>query len=461
MKKNAKGLLREVHLEDNFRVLNQDEVLSYAKEYMAYLDASKTEREAVKEAEVLLLQKGFEPFEFGRQYGPGSKVYWVNKKKSLIAAIIGKRPLEEGCLIGAAHIDSPRLDLKPLPLYEDTNLAYFKTHYYGGIKKYQWAAIPLSLHGVIVRKDGTSIELSIGEDESDPVFYISDLLPHLSRKAQADRKMGEVIKGEELNILLGSIPSDDKDVKEAVKYNVMKLLNEKYGIVEDDFISAELEVVPAMKARFIGFDQSMIGAYGQDDRVCAFATLKALQDLDSVDYTAIAILADKEEIGSVGNTGLNSDLLRNFLENLCSTTGSRPENVYIHSKCLSADVNAAFDPTFSEVHDRRNAAYLNQGPCLTKYTGSGGKGGSNDASAEFMHEIRTVFDRANIPWQISELGKVDEGGGGTVAQFVSRLGIDTVDIGVGLLSMHSPYELSSTLDDYALYLALKAFFKMN
>ena len=445
---------------EQFRFAKTDDIYRFCDEYMEFLNSSKTEREAVRTSAGILSECGFEPYDPMRTYKAGDKVVWVNKRKSLIAAVIGKERMDRGVLISAAHIDSPRLDLKPVPLYEDSSIAYFKTHYYGGIKKYQWVAIPLSIHGIVILADGSEVTVSIGEDENDPVFYISDLLPHLSHKTQANKTMPNIITGEQLNVVIGSCPylSDDK-IDEPVKLNVLNILNSRYGITEDDFISAEIEIVPAMKSRYVGFDRSMIGAYGQDDRVSAYTALKALCELNEPDKTCILVLADKEEIGSVGNTGMNSDILKHFITSLCRMSGCYPESVFMNSKCLSADVNAAYDPNFTEVYEKHNTACLNQGPVLSKYTGSGGKGGSNDASAEFVGQIRMAFDSENIPWQIGEVGKVDEGGGGTVAQFVSRLGIDTVDIGVGLLSMHSPYELSSCLDVYALYRAVNCFYR--
>ena len=434
------------------------EVSAFCDGYMTFLDCAKTEREASREAVSTLTANGFHSFDPDKTYKSGDKIYWLNHKKSVIAAVIGTRPFDDGFLITAAHIDSPRLDVKPKPLYEEANLAFLKTHYYGGIKKYQWTAVPLAIHGTVVLKSGKEINVCIGEETSDPVFYITDLLPHLARKTQGNKTMGEIISGEQLNILLGSQPYDDVE-KDAVKINMLRLLNERYGMIEDDFISAELEIVPAFKARYIGLDRSFIGAYGQDDRVCGYAALSALSELGTPDKTCIMVLADKEEIGSVGNTGLCSDMLKNFIALLCTPQHVSPERVYINSKCLSADVNVAYDPNFPEVYERRNAAYLNCGPTLSKYTGSGGKGGSNDASAEYLGELRRAFDEDNVPWQIGELGKVDEGGGGTVARYVSSLGIETIDIGVGLLSMHSPYELSSCYDVFALYSAISCFYE--
>ena len=447
-------------IKGNFKFVESDILYPFCDNYIDYLNRSKTEREAVSSAVELLHANGFEEYDSNRCYNAGDKFYWVNKKKSLIAVVVGEKSLDEGLLITAAHIDSPRLDLKPMPLYEDSSMAFFKTHYYGGIKKYLWTAIPLSMHGVVVLADGKEVTINIGEDEKDPVFCITDLLPHLSHKTQANKTMSEVITGEQLNIVLGSVPylSEEK-IEEPVKMNVLNILHDMYGLTEDDFISAEIEIVPAMKARYVGLDKSMIGSYGQDDRVCAYSGLKALCDLNKPEKTCMLILADKEEIGSVGNTGMNSDILRNFITMLCRGFSCIPENVFLNSKCLSADVNAAYDPNFPEVYEKKNTAQFNHGPTFSKYTGSGGKGGSNDASAEYVGQIRLALDSEKLPWQIGELGKVDEGGGGTVAQYVSRLGIDTIDIGVGILTMHSPYELSSCLDVYSLYRVMNCFYR--
>lgn len=431
----------------------------YIDGYMDFMNRAKTEREFTTEAVALLEKSGFAAFDHKKKYAPGDKVYFNNRKRSLIAAIIGQRPLEEGTRIVAAHVDSPRLDLKPNPLYEDSELGYFKTHYYGGIKKYQWAAIPLALHGTVVLKDGTAVDICIGEEENDPVFCVTDVLPHLSQNIQDSRPAREVLKGEELNILLGSEPVADDKIKEPVKLNLMRLLNEKYGITEADFNSAELQVVPAFKARYIGLDKSLVGAYAHDDRVCSYTALTALMEVPNPEYTAVCILADKEETGSRGNTGLESDMLRNFLSVLSRNHGADIEVVCHNSRCLSADVGVAFDPTFAEILERRNAAFLNYGPVVLKYTGARGKSSTSDASAEFMGTVRALLDGNNLPWQTGELGKVDEGGGGTVAVFIANLGVEVVDIGVPLLSMHAPYEVASCLDIYATYEAFAAFYK--
>lgn len=431
----------------------------YVDGYLDFMNKAKTEREFTARSEALLKEAGFVSFDSKKAYKAGDKVYFNNRKRSLIAAIVGTKPLDEGARIVAAHIDSPRLDLKPNPLYEDNELGYFKTHYYGGVKKYQWVAIPLALHGTVVLKNGSCVDIDIGEADGDPIFCITDILPHLAAKIQGDRKAGEVIKGEELNVLLGSAPVDDDKVKEPVKLNLMRLLNEKYGITEADFNSAEIEVVPAFKARYVGLDKSMVGAYGQDDRICAYTGLTALLQHKKPAHTAICILADKEETGSSGNTGLESDMLRNFMSVLCGNAGATLETALYNTRCLSADVGAGFDPNFAEVNERRNTAYLNYGPVIMKYTGSRGKGSTSDASAEFMGEVRALLDENALPWQVAELGKVDEGGGGTVAKYIANLGAEVVDIGVPLLSMHSPYEVASCLDLYAAYEAFVAFYK--
>jgi len=431
---------------------------AYCEGYKSFLDKAKTEREAVKEAVKAAEEKGFTEFVMGKEYKAGDRVYINNRGKTVAFAVIGKEPIENGVNITAAHIDSPRLDLKPNPLYEDIELALFKTHYYGGIKKYQWTAIPLALHGVFAMKDGSVKEVIIGEDENDPKFVINDLLPHLAQE-QSKRTLNEGIKGEELNVLVGSHPFKDDKGSELVKLNILKLFNEKYGITEADFISAELEMVPAVKACDIGFDRSMVGAYGQDDRVCAYPALTAVFDVTNPEKTAVAILADKEEIGSMGNTGLNSDFLRYVIGDLAKMQGGDGTVALRNSKCLSADVNAATDPTFQEVMERRNASFLNYGVVVTKYTGARGKSGTSDASAEYMAYVRNMLDNADIIWQWGELGRVDLGGGGTVAQYIANMGVDVVDLGVPVLSMHAPFETTAKLDVYMCYRAMYEFMK--
>lgn len=431
---------------------------SYCEGYKAYLDAAKTEREAVEEAVKLAEAKGFVPFEIGKKYNAGDKVYFNNRGKTIAFAVIGKETADKGINITAAHVDSPRLDLKPNPLYEEVDFALFKTHYYGGIRKYQWVAIPLALHGVFALKDGSSIKVSIGEKDDEPKFVINDLLPHLSAE-QDKRTLAGGIKGEELNVLVGSHPFKDDEGSELVKLNILKLLNEKYGITEEDFLSAELEIVPAFKASDLGFDRSLIGAYGQDDRVCAYPALTAILEVEAPQKTALAILADKEEIGSCGNTGLESRFLSHVIGDIATMQGVDTTVALRKSKCLSADVNAGLDPTFQDVMEKRNASMLNYGVVVTKYTGARGKSGTSDASAEYVAEVRNMLDNANIIWQTGELGKVDIGGGGTVAMFIANLGVDVVDLGVPVLSMHAPFETTSKLDVYMCYRAMYEFMK--
>lgn len=435
-----------------------DSMQKYCEGYKAYLDAAKTEREAVATAIALAEQKGFVPFVIGKQYNAGDKVYFNNRGKTVAFAVIGKEKADKGINITAAHVDSPRLDLKPNPLYEELELALFKTHYYGGIKKYQWTALPLALHGVFAKKDGSVVEVNIGEDDADPKFVINDLLPHLARE-QSKRTLSDGIRGEELNVLIGSMPFKSDEGSELVKLNILKILNEKYGVTEEDFLSAELELVPAAKACDIGFDRSLIGAYGQDDRVCAYPALTAILDVAVPKKTAIAILTDKEEIGSMGNTGLQSDFLPHVVHDICVMQGCDETVALRNSKCLSADVNAGTDPTFQDVMERRNASFLNYGVVVTKYTGGGGKSSTSDASAEYVAEVRAMLDKAGIIWQTGELGRVDAGGGGTVAMYVANLGVDVIDLGVPVLSMHAPYETTSKLDVYMCYRAMYEFMK--
>ena len=459
----AEILAKELTMETKNGLLKADdetlsEAQNFAEGYKTFLDVAKTEREAVKETIKMAEENGFVEFQFGKTYNAGEKVYINNRGKSIALCVIGKEAVEKGTNISAAHIDSPRLDLKPNPLYEEIELALFKTHYYGGIKKYQWTAIPLALHGVFALKDGTVKEVSIGEEENEPKFVINDLLPHLAQE-QSKRTLNEGIKGEELNVLVGSHPFKDDKGSNLVKLNILKILNEKYGIVEEDFLSAELEIVPAVKACDIGFDRSMVGAYGQDDRVCAYPALKAILEIENPEKTAITILADKEEVGSMGNTGLESDFLKYVIGDLAKMQGGDGTIAIRNSKCLSADVNAGLDPTFQDVMEKRNACRLNYGVVVTKYTGARGKAGTSDASAEYMAYVRKVLDDNNILWQSGELGKVDLGGGGTVAQYIANLGIDVVDLGVPVLSMHAPFETTSKLDIYMCYRAMYEFMK--
>lgn len=457
----SKELKEKLFLQrkNGYRRIDADEekaVFAFAEDYKQFLDIAKTEREAVIEAVKTLEANGFNEYKKGMKLAAGDKIYRNNRGKAVIAAVIGTASIDEGVRLCAAHIDSPRLDLKQNPLYEDNELALFKTHYYGGIKKYQWTTIPMSLHGVIVKADGTSVTVNIGEDESDPVFCVTDLLPHLATE-QMGRTAGKLIRGEDLNLLIGSIPFREDEASEAVKLNIMNLLFEKYGITEDDFISSELEAVPAFKARDIGFDRSFIGGYGHDDRCCAFPALRAVVDCDEPVHTVVTVLTDKEETGSDGNTGLCSAYLKYFIADIAEALGSSGRDVLSVSECLSADVNAAFDPTFPEVNEKNNAAFVNKGVCITKYTGSRGKSGTSDASAEFAGKIRRLMNSRNIVWQTGELGKVDAGGGGTVAAYIANLDVDTIDMGVPVLSMHAPYEVISKLDLYMAYKAFAAF----
>jgi len=437
----------------------------FCEEYKSFLNMSKTEREFAANTEKLAVAAGFRKLDdmtaSGTRLKPGDKVYFINRKKSAVLAVIGKKPVSEGVNILGAHIDAPRLDLKQNPLYEDTELAFFKTHYYGGIKKYQWLTIPLAIHGIVVKGDGTSVEISIGEDEDDPVFTITDLLPHLARE-QMQKKMSEAVTGEGLNVLLGSLPYRDDKVKEKVKLTILDILNKRYGIVEEDFQSAELEIVPAQKFKDVGFDKSMVGGYGQDDRACAYPALRSVLETDAPERTAVCLLTDKEEIGSMGNTGAQSTMLQDFLANIIALTEESYSDLKLRSclsksRMLSADVNAAVDPNYENVYEKRNATYLGHGIVLQKYTGARGKYDSSDASAEFVGEIRKLFNDNGIMWQTGELGKVDEGGGGTIAQYAANLGIDVLDCGVAMLSMHSPFEITSKIDIYVTYNAYKVF----
>ena len=427
---------------------------AYAEEYKDYLNKSKTERTAVKTGIALAEKNGFIPYVRGMELKPGTKIYQSNRGKALILAVIGTKPLNEGSIIAAAHVDVPRIDLKQVPLYEDSELAFFKTHYYGGIKKYQWLAIPLELHGTIALKNGDVIDVNIGEDKNDPQLVITDLLPHLAAD-QMKKPMSTAVPGESLNILIGSIP-DKEEGSDRVKLAVMSLLNEKYGITEEDFLSAELSAVPAFEARDVGLDRSLIGGYGHDDRVCAFAELKAIIDVKIPAYTSVCILADKEEIGSEGVTGMKSEAFECFMEDLCSSQGVKLRHCFENSLCISADVCNGYDPNFPEVSEKRNNAKLNYGLALVKFTGSRGKSGSNDAHAEVVARLRKDFDKDKVIWQMAELGKVDQGGGGTVAMYMAQRNIDTIDAGVPVLSMHAPYEIVSKLDCYMTYKGVKA-----
>jgi aspartyl aminopeptidase len=428
----------------------------YAIGYANYLDKAKTEREAVSYSIELAEQNGFVPYCFGMSLKKGGKYYFNNRGKNLFLFTIGEESLENGFRISAAHIDSPRLDLKPCPLYEDGGMAFLKTHYYGGIRKYQWVTVPLALHGVVVKADGTSVNINIGDQESDPIFYVNDLLPHLGYE-QDKKPLGEAIPAEKLNILVGSEPIGDSN--DAIKQNILTILNEKYGITEQDFLSAEISAVPAEKARDIGFDRSLIGAYGHDDRVCAYPALTALFDSDDSTHSLMCVLADKEETGSDGNTGMQADLLCDLIHEIAVSMEVNPTIVRYNSKCLSADVSAAYDPNFSDVFEKRNTPLLSCGVVLTKYTGARGKSGTNDASAEYIGWLRGVMAKDNVLWQTGELGKTDCGGGGTVAKYISKHNIETVDLGVPVISMHAPYEAVAKVDVYETYRAFRAFCK--
>jgi len=428
----------------------------FCEDYKDFMNRSKIEREAVIYSIDLLKKNGYVEYKKGMKLKAGDKIYRNNRDKAILMAVIGKAPIEEGVRLCAAHIDSPRLDLKQNPLYEDNEIALFKTHYYGGIKKYQWTTIPLALHGVVVKADGTRLNVTIGEDENDPVFCVTDLLPHLAT-AQMQKPLAKGITGEQLNIVIGSRPFKDDEESGSVKLNIMNILFEKYGITEADFISSELEAVPAFKAKDIGFDRSMIGAYGHDDKVCAYTALRATVDCKDPEHTVVTVLTDKEETGSDGNTGLCSAYLEYFIADIAEDMGSDGRTVLSASECLSADVNAAFDPTFPEVNERNNCAYINKGVVITKYTGARGKSGTSDASAEFTGRIRRLMDDKKVIWQTGELGKVDEGGGGTVAAYIANLNVDTTDLGVPVLSMHAPYEIVSKIDTYMAYKAFIAF----
>ena len=463
-KKNAPDVREQLFYEqkNGYDLIDTTERLAveaYGEDYKAFLDEAKTEREAVREAVRQVEARGFKPFTPGMELKAGDRVYCVNRGKSLLLAVIGTRSLAEGATVAAAHIDSPRLDLKQVPLYEDTELAYFKTHYYGGIKKYQWVTIPLELHGVVALKNGEAVEVVIGRDPEDPCFVITDLLPHLG-KDQMQKKADEIIPGEKLNLLIGSQPYADEG-KERVKLAVMSILNDRYGITEEDFLSAELEVVPGFQARDVGLDRSMIGGYGHDDRVCAYAELRAIMDVEDPQTTAVCILADKEEIGSMGTSGMRSAAFDTFMADLCAAEGVELRRCLERSLCVSADVCIAFDPNFPEVSEKRNSARMNYGLGIAKYTGSRGKGGSNDADAETVAKMRRFFAERNVVWQMAELGKVDQGGGGTVALYMADRNISTIDAGVPVLSMHAPWEVVGKLDCWMTYKGVKAAYELN
>ena len=426
----------------------------YAEEYKKFLNEARTEREAVKLAVEMAEAQGFVPYERGMEMAPGTKIYFNNRGKSLILAVMGEQPLENGCVIAGAHVDAPRLDLKQQPLTEQDELAYFRTHYYGGIKKYQWVTIPLELHGVVVLQSGETVDVVIGRDPEDPQLVITDLLPHLGAD-QSQKKLGEAITGEGLKLLIGSVPYDVPG-KDRVKLAIMSILNDKYGITEEDFLSAELCAVPAMEVRDIGLDRSMIGGYGHDDRSCAFAELKAILELDTPPRTAVCILADKEEIGSDGVTGMQSHAFDMFMEDLCTEQNIPLRRCFEKSFCISADVCNGFDPLYPEVSEKSNNALMNYGMGICKYTGSRGKSGTSDASAETVAYLRRIFAQAGVVWQMAELGKVDQGGGGTIAKYMANRNIETIDAGVPVLSMHAPFEVVAKFDCYMTYKGVAA-----
>ncbi len=434
------------------------EMFDYAEGYMKFLDGGKTEREACEYAVKEAKEKGFTEYHFGDHLKKGDKKYFVNRGKSVVVFRIGSKNLEEdGFRIIASHIDAPRIDIKQVPVYEDSGMCFLKTHYYGGIKKYQWTAIPLALHGAVILKDGKKIEIEIGECDCDPVFYINDLLPHLGAE-QMGGPASKIIDGEQLNVLIGGLPYEDKEVKEKIKLTVLNILHEKYGMEEEDFLSAELSAVPAFKARDVGLDRAFIGAYGHDDRVCAYPAYTAVLNNES-EHTVLAMLVDKEEIGSEGTTGMQCKVYEDLMEEIAIALGANFRKVRAASKCLSSDVTAAYDPNFANAFEKLNSSFISCGTALCKYTGSRGKSGSSDASAEFVGEVRKAFAECGVIWQTAELGKVDFGGGGTVAKFLANLNIDTVDLGVPVISMHSPFELISKADLYSNYKAFLAFMK--
>lgn len=458
---NAKELKEELEYKNRsaFESISEDELersFAYAESYKLFLDNCKTEREAVKYSVAMAKRRGYTEYRLGDDIAVGGKYYYNNRGKQLVVFRVGEEPLENGAYIMAAHIDSPRLDLKQNPLYEDSGLGLFKTHYYGGIKKYQWTAVPLALHGIVMKSDGTSVDICIGEDEDEPIFYVSDLLPHLA-KDQMSKSLAEGITGEGLNIIVGSEPYREEETDGAIKLNLLRILNEKYGMCEEDFLSAELTAVPAMHARDIGLDRSLIAGYGHDDRVCAYSELTALLDSNDTAKTVFAVLADKEETGSDGVSGMQSELFADILAEVCEAKGANYRVVKANSKCLSADVNAAYDPNFPDVLEKKNACYANCGVVLSKFTGARGKSGTSDATSEFTAYVRSFLNKNGVVWQMAELGKVDQGGGGTVAKFIANMNIDTIDVGVPVISMHAPYEAISKLDLYMTYKAFCAF----
>ena len=461
MKNNEELLYKKKFIWEKLNKVERENVFKLGDDYKAFIDASKTERLSIKEIIRRAEKQGFKPLDEFNELKPGAKVYFVNKGKSAVLAVIGKEKIESGMNIVGSHVDSPRIDLKQNPLYEEHGISLLKTHYYGGIRKYQWVALPLALYGTVVKSDGETIDISIGDDDNDPVFYITDLLPHLA-KEQNDKKLSEAIEGEGLNVIIGSLPTEGKDDEKKFKLNVLKILNEKYGMVEEDFQTAEIEIVPAGRARDVGIDRGMISAYGHDDRVCAYTSLKAIFEVENNDRTAISLFADKEEIGSVGNTGMHSEFFNNMVGEMILLQGNSDflslKRALANSSMLSSDVAAGVDPTYSQVSEIQNSAIMGQGVAMIKYTGSRGKSGANDANAEYIGKIRKIFNENDIIWQPAELGKVDQGGGGTIAYIMANLNMDVVDLGVPVLSMHAPFELVSKTDVYMTYKAYKAFY---
>lgn len=444
---------------DRISAADEEAMEAYCAEYKEFLDHGKTERLCVDYCVELAEARGFRAYEKGMKLTAGDKVYCNNRGKGIMLAVIGEEDLSHGANIGAAHTDAPRLDLKPRPLYEEAEMAYFKTHHYGGIRKYQWVAVPLELHGVVVLGSGESVSVHIGDKPEDPQFIINDLLPHLGRE-QGKKPLNEAIPSESLNVLIGSRPLSDEECSDRFKLGVLQYLNEKYGITEEDFISAELEVVPAGKAHDTGFDRSFITAYGHDDRVCAYAELSGIFNAEKPKKTAVCIFADKEEIGSEGVSGMLSQAFDKFMADLCEGQGVALRDCFANSFCVSADVTAAYDPNFADVYDKRNAAFINYGVGLCKYTGAGGKSGASDASAEVVGKLRKLLNDGGVLWQMAELGKTDAGGGGTVAKFMAERNIDTIDAGVPVLSMHAPFETVAKLDCYMTYKCMKTVFEM-
>ncbi|NLB22424.1 MAG: aminopeptidase [Clostridium sp.] len=447
---------------DRYNEEQMKECEALSKDYIDFLSNAKTEREFVRDGIKACEAKGFKNITTMDSLKTGDKVYAINRDKNLFAFVIGKKPMAEGLNLLGAHIDSPRLDVKQNPLYEDNNLCLMETHYYGGIKKYQWVTQPMALHGVIFKENGERVDIAIGEDPSDPVIGISDLLIHLS-KDQMKETLAQGVKGEDLNVLVGSRPTGDKDDKDRIKKNILTLLNEKYGIVEEDFVSAELQIVPAGRAREYGLDRSMIMGYGHDDRVCAYTSMLALFDVENPDRTTGCILVDKEEVGSQGATGMHSDFFRHLVADMMEMKGESTarelRQAILNSKMLSSDVSAAFDPNYPSVNESKNTAYFNRGIVFNKYTGSGGKGGCNDADPEFIADIRRIMNKNEIAWQTAELGKVDQGGGGTIAYIMANMGMTVIDAGVAVQNMHAPWEVISKGDLFETYRAYKVFLR--